>query len=361
MNTVTELLQPVENDLDDLILELKNLIGAGHPILQAAAEHLFSAGGKRLRPGIVLLISKAISPEFNLKNKHKRLAEITEMIHTASLVHDDVVDEASTRRGVDTVHSRFNTRVAVLAGDFLFAQASWHLANLDNVNVVKLLSRVIMDLAEGEIKQNLNSIRDNLGTEVIKNVRNPIKTDSHIVILKGNIAPEGAVAKISGKEGYSFRGKAVVFNSEEKCMDAILKKRIQKGSVIVIRYEGPKGGPGMREMLAPTSAITGQGLGSDVALITDGRFSGGTHGFVVGHITPEAFDGGTIALIKNGDIIKINSSNRTIELEVSKKEISLRKKKWKQPSQKHLNGAMYKYSVLVSSASKGAITDGKIR
>ena len=156
MNTVTKLLQPVENDLDDLILELKNLIGAGHPILQAAAEHLFSAGGKRLRPGIVLLISKAISPEFCLTSKHKRLAEITEMIHTASLVHDDVVDEASTRRGVDTVHSRFNTRVAVLAGDFLFAQASWHLANLDNVNVVKLLSRVIMDLAEGEIKQNLN-------------------------------------------------------------------------------------------------------------------------------------------------------------------------------------------------------------
>ena len=156
MNTVTELLQPVEQDLDDLIFELKKLIGAGHPILQAAAEHLFSAGGKRLRPGIVLLISKAISSDHSLPTKHKRLAEITEMIHTASLVHDDVVDEASTRRGVDTVHSRFNTRVAVLAGDFLFAQASWHLANLDNVNVVKLLSRVIMDLAEGEIKQNLN-------------------------------------------------------------------------------------------------------------------------------------------------------------------------------------------------------------
>ncbi len=156
MTTVTELLQPVERDLEDLILELKNLIGAGHPILQAAAEHLFAAGGKRLRPGIVLLISKAISKDSTLSLKHKRLAEITEMIHTASLVHDDVVDEASIRRGVETVHSRFNTRVAVLAGDFLFAQASWHLANLDNVNVVKLLSRVIMDLAEGEIKQNLN-------------------------------------------------------------------------------------------------------------------------------------------------------------------------------------------------------------
>ena len=156
MTTVTELLQPVEKDLEDLVLELKNLIGAGHPILQAAAEHLFSAGGKRLRPGIVLLISKAISLDSSLSTKHKRLAEITEMIHTASLVHDDVVDEASIRRGVETVHSRFNTRVAVLAGDFLFAQASWHLANLDDVDVVKLLSRVIMDLAEGEIKQNLN-------------------------------------------------------------------------------------------------------------------------------------------------------------------------------------------------------------
>merc|ERR1711939_849440 len=147
---------PVETDLETLLGDLRSLIGAGHPILQAAAEHLFRAGGKRLRPDIVLLLSKAISPEFILTSKHKRLAEITEMIHTASLVHDDVVDEASTRRGVDTVHSRFNTRVAVLAGDFLFAQASWHLANLDNVDVVKLLSRVIMDLAEGEIKQNLN-------------------------------------------------------------------------------------------------------------------------------------------------------------------------------------------------------------
>ena len=156
MKTVTELLQPVEKDLEDLVLELKNLIGAGHPILQAAAEHLFSAGGKRLRPGIVLLISKAISVDSSLSVKHKRLAEITEMIHTASLVHDDVVDESSMRRGVETVHSRFNTRVAVLAGDFLFAQSSWHLANLENVDVVKLLSRVIMDLAEGEIKQNLN-------------------------------------------------------------------------------------------------------------------------------------------------------------------------------------------------------------
>ena len=135
--------------------DLRSLIGAGHPILQAAAEHLFSAGGKRIRPGIVLLISRALARDGELSPRHRRLAEITEMIHTASLVHDDVVDEASTRRGVDTVHSRFDARVAVLAGDFLFAQASWHLANLDDLEVVKLLSRVIMDLADGEVKQGL--------------------------------------------------------------------------------------------------------------------------------------------------------------------------------------------------------------
>ena len=155
MKTVAELLQPVGSDLEDLLSDLRNLIGAGHPILQAAAEHLFSAGGKRLRPGIVLLLSRALDPAGSLGSRHRRLAEITEMIHTASLVHDDVVDEADTRRGVATVHSRFNSRVAVLAGDFLFAQASWHLANLDNLEVVKLLSRVIMDLAEGEVRQGL--------------------------------------------------------------------------------------------------------------------------------------------------------------------------------------------------------------
>ena len=155
MATVAELLQPVEADLDALLADLRALIGAGHPILQAAAEHLFAAGGKRIRPGIVLLISKAIAPDGGLSPRHRRLAEITEMIHTASLVHDDVVDEAATRRGVATVHSRFNHRVAVLAGDFLFAQASWHLANLDDLEVVKLLSRVIMDLADGEVRQGL--------------------------------------------------------------------------------------------------------------------------------------------------------------------------------------------------------------
>ncbi|MGP1383274.1 MAG: solanesyl diphosphate synthase [Thainema sp.] len=165
MTSVLSLFTPVEEDLRTLTENLKNLVGARHPILYAAAEHLFGAGGKRIRPAIVLLLSRATMPEQAITAKHRRLAEITEMIHTASLVHDDVVDEAATRRGVPTVHSSFGNRVAVLAGDFLFAQSSWYLANLDNLIVVKLLSQVIMDLAEGEIRQGLNRFDTDLTIE----------------------------------------------------------------------------------------------------------------------------------------------------------------------------------------------------
>lgn len=165
MTSATSLFSPVESDLHLLTETLKQLVGARHPILYAAAEHLFGAKGKRLRPAIVLLISRATMPSQDITSKHRRLAEITEMIHTASLVHDDVVDEASVRRGVPTVHSSFGNRVAVLAGDFLFAQSSWHLANLDNLTVVKLLSKVIMDLAEGEIQQGLNRFDSTLSIE----------------------------------------------------------------------------------------------------------------------------------------------------------------------------------------------------
>lgn len=165
MTSVTSLFAPVETDLDLLTQNLKGLVGARHPILSAAAEHLFGAGGKRLRPAIVLLLARATLPDQEITPKHRRLAEITEMIHTASLVHDDVVDEASVRRGVPTVHSRFGNRIAVLAGDFLFAQSSWYLANLDNLRVVKLLSQVIMDLAEGEIQQGLNRFDTSLSID----------------------------------------------------------------------------------------------------------------------------------------------------------------------------------------------------
>ncbi|MEY3298176.1 MAG: hypothetical protein RLZZ597_1436 [Cyanobacteriota bacterium] len=165
MTSVTSLFAPVETDLDLLTENLKGLVGARHPILSAAAEHLFGAGGKRLRPAIVLLLARATTADHSITPKHRRLAEITEMIHTASLVHDDVVDEADVRRGVPTVHSRFGNRIAVLAGDFLFAQSSWYLANLDNLRVVKLLSQVIMDLAEGEIQQGLNRFDTSLSID----------------------------------------------------------------------------------------------------------------------------------------------------------------------------------------------------
>jgi len=179
------------------------------------------------------------------------------------------------------------------------------------------------------------------------------------VILYGNLSPSGAVAKISGKEGETFTGKALVFEREEAALEAILRGRVKKGHVVVIRYEGPRGGPGMREMLSPTSAIMGRGLGKDVALITDGRFSGGTHGFVVGHVTPEAHEGGPLAIVKNGDGITIDARGRKLTLEIPDKEIRARLKKWKQPKARYTRGVLAKYARQVSSASTGAVTDGE--
>jgi dihydroxy-acid dehydratase len=195
------------------------------------------------------------------------------------------------------------------------------------------------------------------GQTIIRDFADPIKAHSHLVILYGNLAPEGAVAKISGKEGLKFEGKARVFESEERALRAILDDKIKKGDVIVIRYEGPKGGPGMREMLAPTSAIMGKGLGKDVALITDGRFSGGSHGFVIGHITPEAFTGGPIALVKNGDTIQIDGEAKTITLKIPDGEMESRRKNWKAPRPRYSRGVLAKYAKQVTSASLGAITD----
>jgi dihydroxy-acid dehydratase len=195
------------------------------------------------------------------------------------------------------------------------------------------------------------------GQGIVASVGKPIKRDSHIVILYGNLAKEGAVAKITGKEGMAFTGRAIVFDSEEACLRAILNGRVNKGHVIVIRYEGPKGGPGMREMLSPTSAVVGRGLGKDVALITDGRFSGGSHGFVVGHITPEAYEGGVIAVVKNGDSISIDARKREINLLIPETEIKKRLAAWRKPKPKAQNGVLAKYARLVTSASEGAVTD----
>jgi dihydroxy-acid dehydratase len=208
------------------------------------------------------------------------------------------------------------------------------------------------------IKQNLAGIKAYpKGQTIIRSFREPIKPDSHLVVLYGNLAPQGAVAKISGKEGLYFRGSARVFESEEKALKAILGDKVKKGDVIVIRYEGPKGGPGMREMLAPTSAIMGKGLGKDVALITDGRFSGGSHGFVIGHITPEAFVGGPLAIVKDGDQIEIDAQKKTIDLKLPKTEIASRLKRWKQPKPRYSKGVLAKYAAHVASASQGAVTD----
>ncbi|MBT8273514.1 MAG: dihydroxy-acid dehydratase, partial [Bacteroidia bacterium] len=193
--------------------------------------------------------------------------------------------------------------------------------------------------------------------DVIKPINKPIKSNGHLRMLYGNLAAEGSVAKITGKEGLVFQGKAKVFNSEFEANDGIRDGKVDKGDVIVIRYEGPKGGPGMPEMLKPTAAIMGAGLGKDVALITDGRFSGGTHGFVVGHVTPEAQDGGTIALVENGDEITINAESNTITLNVSENELEERRKKWSAPKLKVSRGVLYKYARTVSSASQGCVTD----
>jgi dihydroxy-acid dehydratase len=193
--------------------------------------------------------------------------------------------------------------------------------------------------------------------DVVRGFENPIKKDSHLVVLYGNLAPTGAVAKISGKEGLRFTGRAIVFESEEKALKAILDGTVKKGHVIVIRYEGPKGGPGMREMLSPTGAIMGKGMGKDVALITDGRFSGGSHGFVVGHITPEAYVGGPLAIVKNGDPITIDAEKRALTLDLPAKDIATRLKRWKQPKPRYTRGVLAKYARTVISAHLGAVTD----
>ena len=194
------------------------------------------------------------------------------------------------------------------------------------------------------------------GQGIIRDFGNPIKEDSHLVVLYGNLAPEGAVAKITGKEGTSFEGTAKVFGSEEDALQSILDGNIVAGDVVVIRYEGPKGGPGMREMLSPTAAIMGKGLGDKVALITDGRFSGGSHGFVVGHVSPEAALGGPLALVEDGDRITINAKTREIDLHVLDAELDRRKAKWVCPDSGAMRGVLTKYAKLVSSASKGAVT-----
>jgi len=262
--------------------------------------------------------------------------------------------------------TRIGKNVPVLAD--LKPSGRFVMAELVKIGGLTPLMKMLLDkgLLHGDcLTVTGKSVRDNLadvkaypqGQEVVRPFSNPIKKSGHLVILYGNLAKEGAVAKITGKEGNVFRGKAKVFNCEEDALKSILDGTITKGDVIVIRYEGPKGGPGMREMLSPTSAVMGRGLGKEVALITDGRFSGGSHGFVVGHITPEAWEGGLIAIIKNGDPISIDAAKCKIDLEVPAAEIKKRLKQWKRPSCYYTRGVLAKYRSSVNSASLGAVTD----
>ena len=262
--------------------------------------------------------------------------------------------------------TRIGEKVPMLAD--LKPSGRYQMAELIEIGGIQPLMKILLDqgLLHGDcLTVTGKTLADNLadvkpypeGQDMIRPLDNPIKQDSHLVILKGNLAAEGAVAKITGKEGLCFSGTAKVFDCEEHALKSVLSGEIVKGDVIVIRYEGPKGGPGMREMLSPTSAVMGKGLGQDVALITDGRFSGGTHGFVVGHITPEAYTGGPLAIVQDGDTITIDAKSKELKLHLNEHEIARRLEKWQQPAPRYTRGVLAKYAKLVSSASEGAVTD----
>jgi dihydroxy-acid dehydratase len=264
--------------------------------------------------------------------------------------------------------TRIGRRVPVLAD--LKPSGRYVMAELVRIGGLVPLMKRLLDrgLLHGDaltvtgrtVAENLEGVPDYpADQDVVVGFDRPIKRDSHLVVLRGNLAPGGAVAKISGKEGERFTGRAIVFDREEAALEAILAGRVRAGHVVVIRYEGPRGGPGMREMLSPTSALIGRGLGNDVALITDGRFSGGTHGFVVGHATPEAAVGGPLALVRNGDEITIDARQRTVDVAVSARELSRRRKAWAPRRPRYTRGVLAKYARLVGSASGGAVTDAE--
>jgi len=282
------------------------------------------------------------------------------VLHLLGIAHT-----ANVKLSIDDF-TRIGAKVPVLAD--LKPSGKYVMADLVKIGGTVPLMKTLVEegLMHGDcltvtgktMKENLKSAKPYpRNQQVIRPLNNPIKKDGHLVILYGNLAPEGAVAKISGKEGLRFSGKARVFHSEETALKAILDGDIGKGDVIVIRYEGPRGGPGMREMLAPTSAVMGKGLGKDVALITDGRFSGGSHGFVVGHITPEAYVGGPLAIVQDGDSITIDAEKRELNLGLSAAEIKKRLKTWKRPAPRYTRGVLAKFASHVTSASNGAVTD----
>ncbi|MEC4053946.1 dihydroxy-acid dehydratase [Myroides odoratimimus] len=282
------------------------------------------------------------------------------VLHLIAMAH--AVDIEITLKDFQEI----SDRVPVLAD--LKPSGKYLMEDLHKIGGVPAIMKHLLDqgLLHGDcltvtgktVRENLSLAKDlTKDQDIIVDITTPIKKSGHLQFLYGNLAEKGSVAKISGKEGTFFKGKARVFNDEYAVIESVSAQEVQPGEVIVIRYCGPKGGPGMPEMLKPTSAIMGAGLGKSVALITDGRFSGGTHGFVVGHITPEAYDGGTIALVENGDIISIDVENRKLELLVDQKVLEARREKWQKPALKFKKGVLYKYSNCVADASEGCITD----
>ena len=283
------------------------------------------------------------------------------VLHLLAMAH-----ACGVKLGLDDF-SRIGQRVPVVAD--LKPSGRHMMSELVAIGGIQPLMKTLLDagllhgdcltVTGGTLGENLATVKNYPGKQtIVRPLDKPIKAEGHLIVLYGNLAPQGAVAKITGKEGSHFSGKARVFGAEEDALESILDGTVKKGEVIVIRYEGPKGGPGMREMLAPTSAVMGKGLGKDVALITDGRFSGGSHGFVVGHITPEAATGGALAIVRDGDPITIDAETRELNLDLAESEIKRRLKKWTPPPPRYRRGVLAKYARQVSSASRGAITDG---
>jgi dihydroxy-acid dehydratase len=335
---------------------------------QEAVSEAKRADSRRAGETVVELVKRGIKPSDILSKEafENAIAVVIALggstnavLHLLAIAHD-----ARVPLSLDDF-TRIGARVPVLAD--LRPSGRYMMSELVRIGGIQPLMKTLLDagLLHGDcltvtgntVAQNLAGVRPYPeGQSIVQPLDQPIKAESHLAILYGNLAPEGAVAKITGKEGTRFEGKARVFHSEEKALQAILEGSVVPGDVIVIRYEGPKGGPGMREMLSPTGAIMGRGLGDKVALITDGRFSGGSHGFVVGHVTPEAAVGGPIALVADGDVIAIDAQKKTIDLRVAPDELDRRRRAWRAPS-RELRGLLAKYARLVSPASTGAVTD----
>jgi dihydroxy-acid dehydratase len=324
---------------------------------------------RRAGAAVVALLRQGVRPRDILTRRAFENA-ITVVIalggSTNAVLHLLAIAQAARVRLSLDDFSRVGRRVPVLAD--VRPSGRYLMSELIAIGGIQPLMKRLLDagLLHGDcltvtglsLADNLASVGDYPdGQDIIRPMRNPLKKNSHLVVLYGNIAPEGAIAKISGKEGLSFKGRARVFEGEEAATAAILAGKVRSGDVVVIRYEGPKGGPGMREMLSPTGAIVGRGLADQVALITDGRFSGGTHGFVVGHIAPEAAVGGPIALLRNGDQLTIDAQQQRIDVALSAAQLKARRRAWKPRRPYATHGVLAKYARVVSSASEGAVTD----